>query len=175
MRFARADISPQSIAWGRVAYDELLASQLALALVRAQKHPWAEVYVRHWYMQSKILHRHEVQDTLSDAVDLLEFANRPETRDCPQSVCVTQDLACAYADIDGPGYARERLAVAAETLGPPPPTYYGILVVVSVFVLLGLVMVLSASAVTLNRSSTKGFSKRSSLIMAIVRSSSVPG
>ena len=29
------DISPQSIAWGRVAYDELLASQLALALVRA--------------------------------------------------------------------------------------------------------------------------------------------
>jgi len=35
-----------------------------------------------------------------------------------------------------------------EVLGPPPGTYYGILAVVSVFVMLGLVMVLSASAVT---------------------------
>lgn len=36
----------------------------------------------------------------------------------------------------------------AEELGPPTGTYFGIIAVVSVFVMLGLVMVLSASAVT---------------------------
>ena len=35
-----------------------------------------------------------------------------------------------------------------ETLGPPPAVWFGIIAVVAVFVLLGLVMVLSASAVT---------------------------
>ena len=35
-----------------------------------------------------------------------------------------------------------------EVLGPPPPMYYGIAAVVAVFVILGLVMVLSSSAVT---------------------------
>jgi len=44
--------------------------------------------------------------------------------------------------------ARADGPVPAEKLGPPPPTYYGIAIVVAVFVLLGLVMVLSASAVT---------------------------
>ena len=38
--------------------------------------------------------------------------------------------------------------VRAEQLGPPPGTWYGIAAVVAVFVMLGLVMVLSASAVT---------------------------
>jgi len=38
--------------------------------------------------------------------------------------------------------------VTAEVLGPPPVTFYAIAAVVAVFVMLGLVMVLSASAVT---------------------------
>ena len=41
-----------------------------------------------------------------------------------------------------------RVSPAREPLGPPPGTWYGIIAVVSLFVLLGLVMVLSASAVT---------------------------
>ena len=47
--------------------------------------------------------------------------------------------------------ARRRVAVrsiAREELGPPPGTYYAIAGVVAVLVMLGLVMVLSASAVT---------------------------
>ena len=47
--------------------------------------------------------------------------------------------------------ARERIAprpVVREQLGPPPGTYYAIVGVVAVLVMLGLVMVLSASAVT---------------------------
>src|SRR5690606_38392392 len=39
----------------------------ALALVRAQKNPWAEVYVRHWHLQSKVLHRHQVAECLPEA------------------------------------------------------------------------------------------------------------
>ncbi len=44
--------------------------------------------------------------------------------------------------------SRRRETAPAERLGPPPGTYYAIAAVVSVFVMLGLVMVLSASAVT---------------------------
>jgi cell division protein FtsW len=44
--------------------------------------------------------------------------------------------------------ARTRRPVAREELGPPPGTYYAIAGVVTVLVMLGLVMVLSASAVT---------------------------
>lgn len=45
-------------------------------------------------------------------------------------------------------FASTQEARQAEELGPPTGTYYGIIAVVSVFVMLGLVMVLSASAAT---------------------------
>lgn len=89
----------------------------ALALARAAENPWLEVFVRHWNLQSRILHRHEVEDWMGEAVALLEFANRPETRECPQSVCVTQDLVNCYGNRDGPGFADERIAASRETLG----------------------------------------------------------
>src|SRR5215470_6884973 len=60
----------------------------ALALARAVKHPWLEVFLRHWLLQSRVLHRHDVsRDTLTQAVSLLELSSRPEARECPQSVC----------------------------------------------------------------------------------------
>jgi hypothetical protein len=34
----------------------------------------------------------------------------------PQSVCVTQDLSDCYGNIDGPGWADERIAVCQETM-----------------------------------------------------------
>jgi tetratricopeptide (TPR) repeat protein len=88
----------------------------ALALAREAKNPWLEVFIRHWNLQSRVLHRHEVSAFLPEAVRLIEFASREETRECPQSVCVTQDLAGCYTKLDGPGYAQERLDVAHETL-----------------------------------------------------------
>lgn len=95
----------------------------AVALARAAKQPWVEVFVRHWAMQSRVLHRWEAQGHLSEAVALLDFANRDETRQCPQSVCVTQDLAACYACTDGPRYVSERLAVASETLARIDPSW----------------------------------------------------
>ena len=88
----------------------------ALALAKASGRPWLEVFVRHWNLQSRILHRYEVADWMEEAVSLIEFAHREETRECPQSVCVTQDLVSCYGNIDGPGYAPERLAATEETL-----------------------------------------------------------
>ncbi len=88
----------------------------ALALAREAKSPWLELFIRHWNLQSRILHRYEAATFLPEAVRLLELASRDEARECPQSVCVIQDLAGCYAELDGPGYAPERLAVARETL-----------------------------------------------------------
>jgi tetratricopeptide (TPR) repeat protein len=95
----------------------------ALALAREAKSPWLELFVRHWNLQSRILHRHEATEYLPEAVRLLEHASRDETRDCPQSVCVIQDLTNCYAELDGPGYAPERLAVARETLARIDPKW----------------------------------------------------
>lgn len=95
----------------------------ALALARAAREPWVEVFVRHWALQSRVLHRFEAREHLAEAVDLLDFANREDTRGCPQSVCVTQDLTACYACADGPGYVDERLAVASETLDRIDPSW----------------------------------------------------
>lgn len=95
----------------------------AVALARAARKPWVEVFVRHWALQSRVLHRYEAQGHLGEAVALLEFANREDTRQCPQSVCVTQDLAACYACTDGPRYVKERLAVATETLARIDPSW----------------------------------------------------
>ncbi|MBP0452116.1 hypothetical protein J5Y04_21610 [Kitasatospora sp. RG8] len=91
-------------------YPEALAAARSLGL------PWVEVYLRHWRMQNLLNKRHQGEQALPEAVDLLEFAHREETADCPQSVCVVQDFAICHARVDGPGYVPERLAVLSETL-----------------------------------------------------------
>ncbi|MEV6207363.1 hypothetical protein [Kitasatospora sp. NPDC051914] len=91
-------------------YPEALASARALGL------PWVEVFLRHWRMQNLLNKRHQGEAAMAEAVDLLEFAHREETASCPQSVCAVQDFTICHANIDGPGYVPERLAVLEETL-----------------------------------------------------------
>ncbi len=88
----------------------------ALHLAREAGNPWLEVFFRHWNLQSQVFDRNRVADALPEAVALIDFAHREETRDCPQSVCVVQDLSHCYGALDGPGYVQERLAIAGETL-----------------------------------------------------------
>ncbi len=95
----------------------------ALALARQAKSPWLEVFFRHWNLQSHIFHRAEAGEWLAEAVSLLEFAHREETRSCPQSVCATQDVAGCYGRADGPGWAPERKAVVLETLARIDPSW----------------------------------------------------
>lgn len=95
----------------------------ALALARATGNPWVEIYVRHWHLQSKVLVRGDARGSIEEAVSLAEFAHRKEHLDCPQSVCVTQDLTTCYAFFDGPGYAVERLQVSQDTLARIDPSW----------------------------------------------------
>ncbi|MFJ5922348.1 tetratricopeptide repeat protein [Kitasatospora sp. NPDC092948] len=91
-------------------YPEALASARALGL------PWVEVFLRHWRLQNLLNKRYQGEAAMSEAVSLLEFAHREETASCPQSVCAVQDFTICHANIDGPGYVPERLAVLEETL-----------------------------------------------------------
>lgn len=96
----------------------------AIALAQRLGETWVLLFLRHWNLQSRVLHRNLARsEELRESVDLLEFANRPDTQKCPQSVCVTQDLACCYSRSDGPGYVAERLAVADETLARIDPSW----------------------------------------------------
>lgn len=88
----------------------------ALALARESKHPWIEIFLRHWNMQSRILHRSLIKDSLPEAIDLLERAHRDDAIQCPQTICVSQDVCVAYGRADGPGYSDIRIQVASETL-----------------------------------------------------------
>lgn len=87
----------------------------ALALAQSLELDWVEVFLKHWWLQSRVLHRMD-GTALGDAVRLVELAHRDNNRGCPQGVCAVQDLASCYAFVDGPGYAAERLDVASETL-----------------------------------------------------------
>jgi tetratricopeptide (TPR) repeat protein len=87
----------------------------AIALAKSIDHPWLEVFLRHWWLQSRILHRME-GTALGEAVALVDFSHQEPTRGCPQAVCSVQDLCACYGFVDGPGYADERLEVSKETL-----------------------------------------------------------
>lgn len=94
-----------------------------LALARDLEEPWVEIFLRHWLMQSRVLHRYQGRDNLEGCVALLEFSHRPGNRECPQSMCVVQDFANCYGVTDGPGYADERLSVTEEALGRINPAW----------------------------------------------------
>ncbi|WP_426338853.1 hypothetical protein ACN9MZ_20995 [Pseudoduganella sp. S-14] len=106
---------PSNASEGRLELAQAALPE-ALAAARAARLPWLEVYFRHWTINPRVCTRREGEAALKDTVSLFEFAHRPETVDCPQSVCTTQDIACCYANVDGAGYANDRIAVCEDTL-----------------------------------------------------------
>lgn len=84
--------------------------------------PWLEVFIGHWEMRHR-LGMGEGETALGDAVRFFERAHQPDAIDCPQSVCVTQDLSDCYGNIDGPGWADERIAVCQETMARITPLW----------------------------------------------------
>ncbi|MFB2539256.1 heme biosynthesis protein HemY [Acinetobacter sp. c3-l95] len=93
------------------------------ALAHTLENPWLSVYIGHWEMRNRLGNKKEGETALADVVELFEFANRDDTQDCPQSICVTQDLSACYGNIDGIGWANERIAVCDETLARIDPTW----------------------------------------------------
>ncbi|PJJ99605.1 hypothetical protein CO611_03770 [Lysobacteraceae bacterium NML03-0222] len=95
----------------------------AKALAHTLENPWLEVFIGHWEMRNRLGNKGEGESALADAVALFERAHRSDTHECPQSVCITQDLSACYANIDGPGWAAERIEVCDETLARITPKW----------------------------------------------------
>ncbi|HIE5355645.1 TPA: hypothetical protein ACXNP2_002252 [Stenotrophomonas maltophilia] len=95
----------------------------ARALGKALDNPWVDVYVGHWALRNRVGNRVEGESALGEAVALFERAHREDTLECPQSICVTQDLAACYGNIDGPGWVPERVEVCDETLARIDPSW----------------------------------------------------
>ena len=95
----------------------------ALAAARAIKNPWLEVFFRHWGLHSRLSNLTEGEAALPETIALMEFAHREETINCPQTICVTNDLSSCYGNIDGPGWATERLEVCTEAFGRIDPSW----------------------------------------------------
>lgn len=113
---------PSLVVDGRHHEVEAVVPEL-LAAARRLRLPWLEVFVRHWRLQSLVLHQGDVTRGLAEAVSLVERAHREDAIGCPQSVCAAQDLCAAYGYADGPGWAAERIRVASETLARIDPTW----------------------------------------------------
>lgn len=93
----------------------------AVQSARSLKHPWMEVFFRHWGLRNRLSNYLEGEKALEEAISLMDFSHSEESRHCPQSICVTQDLASCYGNVDGPGWVAERIAVVEETLAKITP------------------------------------------------------
>ncbi|MEM6929260.1 MAG: hypothetical protein AAF602_20135, partial [Myxococcota bacterium] len=121
------DVSHLS-AWAVDGDQARVKGALPRIVAEARRHgwPWIEVYARHWGLQSSLVRHYRIHEGLREAVELVERAHRADARDCPQSICATQDLCIAYRLVDGIGYAAERERASLETLariGPEWPCW----------------------------------------------------
>jgi tetratricopeptide (TPR) repeat protein len=87
-----------------------------IAAARALDNPWLEVYARHWLTQHRVGNNNHGTIALQYVTETLEMAHRPETIDCPQAICTTQDMSMTFESVDRFGYAADREAVCRETI-----------------------------------------------------------
>lgn len=87
-----------------------------LAAARELENPWLEAYAHHWASQSRVSRDGAGRTALNDVISAVERSHHPDCIDCPQTVCLVQDLATVYSVTDRAGYINERLEVVDETL-----------------------------------------------------------
>ena len=87
-----------------------------IAFARSEDNKWLEIYLRHWRMQSYVNTNHDPRKLVPEVLDLLAFCQDEDTKTCPQSVCVIDDITDVYAAIDAPGFAPERCEMLEDTL-----------------------------------------------------------
>ncbi len=120
------DISDKIDNFSSLAYEKdqkqvELAFPELIAFARARQNKWLEIYLRHWRLQAYVNTNHDPRPLVPEVLDLLAFANEEDTKDCPQSTCVIDDITDIYAAIDAPGFALERRAMLEETLANLSP------------------------------------------------------
>ncbi|WP_214414325.1 tetratricopeptide repeat protein [Sphaerisporangium fuscum] len=127
LAIALGDLPAQALE-GRYAQLDVMAPAVAQQ-AEALELPWLEFFARHWHLLGRIGDRAQGAVALGDAKALLEFADREDTKDCPSVPAAVEALALCQANIDGPGYAAERLAAigaALEGVEPSSPAYCGL-------------------------------------------------
>jgi hypothetical protein len=104
--------------------------QALVTRARELDEPWIEVYLRHWRLQNLLFSDINLRKAMPEAAALIEFSSRPETKNCPQSICAVQDFCIAFGAVDGPGYADDRIEMALDTIARIEPSRqcYGCLV-----------------------------------------------
>ena len=87
-----------------------------LAYARAHENKWLEIFIRHWRLQAYVGTNSDQRKLVPEALDLLAFSQSDDTRDCPQSTCIVDDLAAIYSSIDAPGFAPELLEMLEDAM-----------------------------------------------------------
>lgn len=113
-----AEVMEEISGWAVDGHNEQIDAAIGPALARARElnESWVEVFLRHWYLQSLIAHRANVRKGAPEAASLIEFATRPENRECPQSVCAVQDFCIMFGQKEGHAYAPDRISIILDTM-----------------------------------------------------------
>jgi len=91
-----------------------------LAYARSNENAWLEIFLRHWRLQAYLGTPNDPRPLVTEALDLVAFAHKDNTMDCPQRICAIDDLNGIYGSIDAAGYAGERLEMLNEVLATTP-------------------------------------------------------
>ncbi len=94
----------------------------ALAAAGNMRHPWLELYVRHWALKCRLDVAGEGAAALAEAWSLTEFSLRPDVRDCPQALSVIGDLVTCHSNMDGPGKGPDCLDLCSATVRVTDPS-----------------------------------------------------
>ena len=78
-----------------------------LVLARQLNEPWWELCFTHLHLLTLMADKGEYNQALAKAVQATVAARKPAMSDCPQRICVHEDLIRAYMGIDPLGYATQ--------------------------------------------------------------------
>lgn len=101
-----------------------------IALSRQMAEPWWELCFIHLRLLTLMADKGEYSQALEEAVQATVAARKPAMRDCPQRVCVHEDLIRAYMGIDPIGYApqiEQALAYMEQEVSPNVECYHCLL------------------------------------------------
>jgi hypothetical protein len=105
-----------SSAYGKDAASVEAAFPELLAYARSSENAWLETFLRHWRLQAYVNTPKDPRPLIPEALELLAFSHSEEAIQCPQRICVTDDINDLYAAIDAKGFASERIQMVDEAL-----------------------------------------------------------
>ncbi len=101
-----------------------------LTLARRLAEPWWELCFTHLHLLTLMADKGEYSQALDKAIQATVTARKPAMRDCPQRICVHEDLIRAYMGIDPLGYApqiEQALSYMEQEVSPKVECYHCLL------------------------------------------------